>query len=402
MSSSLTIGIDASNLRFGGGLTHLSQLLCSTDPGAFGIGRVVVWGGGHTLEKLPDYPWLAKLQPKALDKALPVRLIWQQFALPRQLRAEGCDVLFSPGGVLPSRLSIPSVAMSQNMLPFQPEEAARFGRGSRMWWKMILLRRAQSRSLRQATGLIFLTEFARRRVLAAIGRKESDTQLVPHGLEERFFEAPREALPFEAFSDARPFRVLYVSIVDAFKHQWQLVRAVGLLRQEGLPISLELIGSANPAVLPKLIAAMDEVDPARRFVCYRGLVPFEELHASYHNADAFAFASSCENLPNILLEAMAAGLPIASSSYGPMPEVMGNSAMFFDPLDVGAIAAAIRQLAIDQEGRRRLAAEVYSKAKLYSWEKCARDTFSFLVHTVQLRQVNSLASSTTVPPHREA
>ena len=48
-------------------------------------------------------------------------------------------------------------------------------------------------------------------------------------------------------------------------------------------------------------------DPEHNFLHYRGSIPYADLHATYHAADAFIFASSCENLPNIMIEAMSAG-----------------------------------------------------------------------------------------------
>jgi len=123
---------------------------------------------------------------------------------------------------------------------------------------------------------------------------------------------------------------------------------------------------------------MAEVDPAGKFITYHDSVPFEELHRSYQETDAFVYASSCENLPNILLEAMAAGLPIASSDMGPMPEVLGDAGVYFDPLDSHSIASAIRLLIEDQSLRDRLAAEAFTRARSYSWERCARDTFAFI------------------------
>lgn len=62
----LTIGIDAANLRRGGGVTHLVELLRAAQPEQLGIGRVVVWGGLMTLNAVEDRSWLEKRNPPAL------------------------------------------------------------------------------------------------------------------------------------------------------------------------------------------------------------------------------------------------------------------------------------------------------------------------------------------------
>jgi glycosyltransferase involved in cell wall biosynthesis len=268
--------------------------------------------------------------------------------------------------------------MSRNMLPFEPAEVARLGTFSRRWFKMQLLRPAQAWSMRRADGLIFLTDYARRHITEAIGRGPKEVRTIPHGLAERFFLSPRPAVPHEALSENRPFKLLYVSVVDMYKHQWEVVRAVGELKQAGLPVRLDLVGSSLPNARLKLQGAIAAVDPAGTFITYHDSVPFEELHKRYQEADAFVYASSCENLPNILLEAMAAGLPIASSNMGPMPEVLGDAGVFFDPLDSHSIARAIQLLITDPALRDRLAGEAFERARSYSWSRCARDTFAFI------------------------
>ena len=57
----LTIGIDATNLRGGGGITHLVELLRIAEPAYSNIERIVVWAGISTLELIEDRPWLDKL-----------------------------------------------------------------------------------------------------------------------------------------------------------------------------------------------------------------------------------------------------------------------------------------------------------------------------------------------------
>ena len=57
-----TLGIDATNIRDGGGVTHLVELLSAARPEVHGIERIVVWGSIATLTTLEDRPWLAKIK----------------------------------------------------------------------------------------------------------------------------------------------------------------------------------------------------------------------------------------------------------------------------------------------------------------------------------------------------
>ena len=72
----LILGIDATNLRGGGGITHLVELLKAAEPSNHGIKKIVIWGGAQTLDKLPSRIWLEKISPKALNQGLVKRIIW--------------------------------------------------------------------------------------------------------------------------------------------------------------------------------------------------------------------------------------------------------------------------------------------------------------------------------------
>ncbi len=116
--TSFVVGIDATNLRRGGGRTHLIELLREVNPTDIGIERVVVWGGTETINLLVDKPWLEKRSPLPLDGNLVQRSWWQRNALSNEARAEGVDVLFVPGGNYAGDFH-PVVTMSRNMLPFE-------------------------------------------------------------------------------------------------------------------------------------------------------------------------------------------------------------------------------------------------------------------------------------------
>jgi glycosyltransferase involved in cell wall biosynthesis len=368
----MIIGVDASNIRAGGGITHLGRLLEAADLDRM---RLVVWGGAHTLARLPARPGVELVHVPLLDRPLPLRMAWQRWLLPGCLKDKGCSLLFSPGGTLPAAPGLPSVVMSQNLLPFEPAEARRFG-ASFMGLKMLLLHASQKRSFLQADGTIFLTRYAHDTVLADIGAALPRVAVIPHGIEPRFFAAPRQAE--QNFGPQCPFRVLYVSIVDVYKHQWRVAEAASLLRSQGVPLEVEFVGPCYAPAGQRLVATIKRLDPAGEFLHYRGPLPFEELHRSYREADAFVFASSCENLPNILLEAMAAGLPIACSQRGPMPEVLGGAGVYFDPEQPDQIAGALETLYRDGTLRAQLAQAAFLAAQEYSWERCARETFSFI------------------------
>lgn len=98
-------------------------------------------------------------------------------------------------------------------------------------------------------------------------------------------------------------------------------------------------------------------------------------------ADLFIFASSCENMPNTLLEAMAVGLPIACSNRGPMPEVLDDGGVYFDPEDAVSIANSVEQLIKDPDLRAKIARRASQLSEQYSWSRCAEETWKFICET---------------------
>ena len=132
-------------------------------------------------------------------------------------------------------------------------------------------------------------------------------------------------------------------------------------------------------------AALSRIDPQGRWIRCVGAVPNEKLHHCYEDVDLVVFASSCENLPIILLEAMASGKPIACSNRGPMPEVLGPYGQYFDPEDPVSISVCIERLLQDLNLRRISAQDSYERACHYTWEKCASETFLYLAQIAKTR-----------------
>jgi glycosyltransferase involved in cell wall biosynthesis len=371
----MRIGIDASNLRGGGGLTHLAALLAHADPAEDDFERIIVWAPQATLAAIDDHPWLVKAASPEPGATLASRIEWRARLLPGFARAE-CDLLFAPGGLCTGSFR-PVVTMSRNLLPFQWREMARYG-PSKMLLRLVALRRLQQRSFRIADGVIFLSDFARQTVVRSTGPLAGQVAVIPHGVDEGFFRAPRRQCELAQYTMAKPLRLLYTSMIDVYKHQPIVAQAVAQLRREGIPVSIDFVGGAYPKAVDRLRTVMHREDSRETFLHTKGQVPHAELPGLYHAADAFVFASSCENLPNILLEAMAAGLPIACSGRGPMPEVLGDGGLYFDPLRPREVTAALRKLVQDASLRARLASNAHDRARDFSWSACTRETFRFL------------------------
>jgi glycosyltransferase involved in cell wall biosynthesis len=372
----LSIGIDASRNRSGGAIAHLVGILSEGSPTYFGIGEVHVWSYKRLLDAIPDRPWLIKHNPPALEESLIKQLWWQRFQFPIEVKHAACKIVLNTDAGTISTVR-PVVTMSQDMLSYEPGVIDYFG-VSKARIRLILLRYMQNRSLRAADGVIFLTRYAARVIQQSSGKLHS-VAYIPHGVGDSFKQICKNNIWPEP--GKRPIRCLYVSNAEMYKHQWVVIEAIALLRKQGHNLILSLVGGGKGKAQKLLTDAVDTFDPCQDFVEQLDFLPQHELPNHLALADLFIFASSCENMPITLVEAMAVGLPIACSNRGPMPEVLANGGVYFDPEDAVSISVAVEQIIQSPELRLSIALQAKSLSQQYSWKRCANETFAFIAET---------------------
>jgi glycosyltransferase involved in cell wall biosynthesis len=369
----LRLAIDASRARSGGAIGHLVGLLSHADPDRHGFEEIHIWSYPELLSRLPERPWLVKHAPVELSKNLLRQILWQAFSFPKEVKARGCGLTLNVSAGTFS-LSHPCVTISQDMLSYEPGEMQRYPfSGFRL--RLEILLRLQNWSLTASDGAIFLTDYAAR-VIQSVSGPSQDYAVVAHGVDDIF----RACGSVRHFPDqsSEPVRCLYVSNTDLYKHQWHVVDAVALLRKRGFNITLTLAGGGKGVSADKLRQAIDVADPDQEFVECLPFLDRKGLVETYARSDLVIFASSCENLPITLIEGMASGLPIACSNRGPMPEVLRDGGMYFDPEAPESISEALEALLTDAALRSRVQQLSSAYAKEFTWERCADGTFAFL------------------------
>lgn len=369
--------IDASRNRSGGARAHLIGILSHSDPTLFGIKKIHLWAYSKLLDAIPDKPWLVKHRHELIEKTIFHQIFWQLFILPRDFRCNECNIILNTDAGTFSSIS-PSITMSRDMLSYEPGEMRRYGFSlSRL--RLKILRYVQNYSLRNSTGSIYLTEYAAKLIREAANAKNV-FKVIPHGVGENFRLLRSH---FKAFDKIEVFNILYVSNFDLYKHQWHVVRAIKSLIDSGFKIKLTLVGGGYGPARNLLEAELMKSDPLGEFVSVNDFVSHEKLIDFLAMSDIFVFASSCENMPNTLVEAMAAQLPIACSDRGPMPEVLGDAGVYFNPEDPVSIAQSISLLMKDENLRNELSKKASSKALDYSWRRCADETWAFIAEIIR-------------------
>jgi glycosyltransferase involved in cell wall biosynthesis len=372
----MVVGIDASRNHSGGAVANLLGVIGEGDPVSHGIQKVHVWAYKKLLDVLPDASWLVKHNPPELEKSLLRQIWWQYHWLPKEAAKARCDVLYSTDAATVCRFG-PMVVMSQDMLSYEPGMMRHFGYG-RKRLRLVAILVLQNMAFRRSNGVIFLTRYAAEAIKRSCGILPQ-VAYIPHGVGRNFKQSRKiQAWPN---SGERPISCIYVSPIWEFKHQWVVVRGIEILRKRGHDIVLTLVGGGAGKPKRLLEKQIQVSDSEGKFVRQLGFVPPEELPVHLANADIFVFASSCENMPISLMEAMAVGLPIACSERGPMPEVLGDGGVYFDPEDATSIARAIERIILDANLRGFIANRAKALSEQYSWSRCADETWSFIAST---------------------
>ena len=373
-NSQFIIGIDATNLSHGGGKTYLIELLRFADPKRHQFSKIIVWSTQDILNSIDDKDWIIKRCPFNYSTNLIYRVIWQFLFLSKEARNEGCDMLFAPGGISVGSFH-PLVTMSQNLLPFESREYMRYGLTIKRL-KLLLLKYVQGYSFKNSNGVIFLTEHAKDTIQKVIGNLKNKTKVIPHGLNKRFIFEKNKNYEKKEYKK-KIIKILYVSHIEHYKHQWNVIEALAELRNEKYPITLDLVGSPGTA-MKKLQFAINKYDINREWIFFRNNIQYNEMHLIYQKFDYGIFASSCENLPITLLEMMGSGMQIACSNFSPMPEILGSEGIYFNPVKPASITEAMRKLIVLKKIDNKSSDYIKRVAENYKWENTAYLTFDFL------------------------
>lgn len=382
----MILGIDASTPGSGGGKRHLVELIEHFNIDEHKFTKIRIWGVGTLLDILPDKPWLEKRTHPFLNKGFLYRSFWQLFLRDKSFKNE-IDVLFCPFGTYIGGFK-PYVPMCRNMMVFDDTIKKYFG-FSIIGLKLKLLFKTQSKSFSQSSGMIFLSKYAKESVLRQVHFRHDNISIIHHGVSDAFRMEPKPQKDIHTYALSNPFKLLYVSTIWSYKYPANVVKAVSILRQKGYPVSLDLVGNLEEKKTGiELYKLISEVDPSNDFIQWHQKIGLSEVAESYANADLFIYASSCENMPNILLEAMSSALPIACSDFEPMPEFLEDGGVYFNPTNVQSIVESVEQLLQSKNLRAELAAKAFTYSKQYSWKKCADETFGFL-NSFQNSNLNS-------------
>lgn len=272
--------------------------------------------------------------------------LWEQVALPGQVGPN--QLLWSPANTGP--LNVRNQVLSlHDLSPLEHPEW--FKPAFALWYRLFLPMLVQ-----RVQRIVTPSQFVRAKLLKRFGLPGDRVAVVPGGVDTGVFHP---GVPSRLILPA--CYVLFVGSLQPRKNLARLLAAWDSMK-DSVPIAWLLIaGAGGSAFRPASL-------PETGRVKFLGAVPDADLPELYARAALFALPSLDEGFGLPVLEAMACGTAVLASKRGALPEVAGDSALFFDPLDVGEIAAMLDRGLRDSALRIALREKGLARVRCLSWE----------------------------------
>lgn len=271
---------------------------------------------------------------------------------------------------LPFKKTLPTVVTIHDVIPLRfPEH---FPAGYKGKMKLMV----QKKSLAGVSHIITDSEASKADIITYLAQNPEKITVVPlAGGSPRATKTKEEEI-------AKEYRLpekylLYVGDINWNKNVVGLIEAFSRLENKSL--HLVLVGKvfADKPNIPEYRAVMDTISRSDLHdrVHTLGYVPAHHLPYIYRHATLYIQPSWYEGFGLPILEAMKEGCPVLSSGLGSLPEVGGEAVSYFDPSDMPAFVEAVRELLAHPARRARLSELGILRAKEFSWDKTARETY---------------------------
>ena len=235
-------------------------------------------------------------------------------------------------------------------------------------------------TLPRLDALIVPSHAVKRDLVRECGASEERITVIPHGVDEDFFQATPAQREVARQSYELPDRyMLFVGSVEPRKNLMGLLDALELLPdnlRRQFPLLLVGPHGWKNERIQKRLARTDHVRVL-------GYVRRELLPAVYESCSLFVFPSLYEGFGMPALEAMAAGAPVLASNVSALPEVVGDAGLLVRPDDPRKMAESMRHALEDQHTAALMGGHARQRARQFTWERCAMETKKFFEETLE-------------------
>jgi glycosyltransferase involved in cell wall biosynthesis len=313
--------------------------------------------------------------PSSLENAV-ASIAWHHSGLPWLCWRRGIDVvlLTAANRRLPLHLPCPAVGTVHDLSIFhQPDK---YDSAHRLYTRSVV-----APLLQTLDHVIAVSEWTRQDLLRLTTLRDDQVTVVHNGVDSARFHPAHDPAAAERLARICNVRKPYLLCVARLEHPGKnhvgLLEAYARLRQHRPnPLHLVLVGPRCERA--EEILALVEAHPHARDIHYLGYVDAALLPDLYREAEALVMPSRAEGFGLPVVEAMASGTVVVSSQGGALPEVGGDAAIYFDPLDTVAMAAALSLALDDAAERQRRRALGLAQATHYSWSTAGQRTLEIL------------------------
>lgn len=275
------------------------------------------------------------------------------------------------------RMDCPIVATLHDALPIKyPQWCSPRLRQVKNWM--------QKKATRKADHVIALSHFAIDELVECFGVDARRVSVVPCGVGDEWLQ-PGDSLAVAATlaeNGLRPGYFLFVGTLQPRKNIERLLDAwLGLPQKLRTERQLVIVGTTGwrcEALVARLKTLRQD---GHNIVWLNQVTGSAALRNLYLGAGVFVFPSLYEGFGIPVVEAFASGVPVVASNTSSLPEVTQGAAVEVDPLDAGAIGAAMLALVQDGALRDRCIALGYARARELTWRQTAALTAA-VYHTV--------------------
>jgi glycosyltransferase involved in cell wall biosynthesis len=297
---------------------------------------------------------------------------WEQIGLLKSGRTENIDLLHCPYFASPLVTRYPTVVTIHDVIPLILREYA--------WRKQTVLYNALvSAASKRAQAIIAVSQCSKRDIEQTLNIPSDRIHVIGNAVDASF----RPISDFWLMSSVRERYdigseyVLYFGGFDLRKNVPRIIRSYATLPAEmrkryQLVVAGRLHHLGHP-LYPDPRPLVSELDLDGQ-VIFTGQIREQDKAPLYSGATAFVFPSLYEGFGMPVLEAMACGAAVITSSTSSLPEVAGDAGLLVDPLNDDAITAALGRLLDDEPFRRELGERALARSRFFTWRQVAEQT----------------------------
>jgi alpha-1,3-rhamnosyl/mannosyltransferase len=223
------------------------------------------------------------------------------------------------------------------------------------------------KKLPQVDAIITISEFSKKEIIDLLGLPPDKITVTLLGV-DRIFTPGRQRVP------GLPERyILSLGNLEPRKNLPALINAYASLPgalQERYPLVIAGAKAWHHHELNRTLSSLEQ----KGKIILTGYIPQELLPPLYRNASLFVYPSLYEGFGLPVLEAMASGVPVITSNTTSLPEVVADAGLLVNPLSIDALREGMSRLLADDTLRKDISGKGLERARLFSWEKCSRET----------------------------